>query len=115
MILNLTQHPASPEQRKSGVVEPSGKSEIKNLLTFEEPPSKNEMRTRAIKLTNMAHNQNAPKVMIGGAPFFMSSLEKTLKEKGIEPIYAFTKRVVQENPETGEKKSIFKHEGFIAV
>jgi hypothetical protein len=55
--------------------------------------------------------------MIGGAPFFMSTLEKTLKEYGIKPLYAFSKRESVEENENGIiiKKSIFKHIGFVEV
>ena len=57
--------------------------------------------------------------MIGGAPYFMSTLEKKLKEYGIKPLYSFSKRIVEESEDkdTGEvvKKTIFKHLGFVEV
>ena len=56
------------------------------------------------------------KVMIGGAPWFMSSLEKELEAKGFKPVYAFSERVsVEQKQEDGSVKkiNIFRHAGFI--
>lgn len=58
------------------------------------------------------------KVMIGGAPFFTASLEHALKEKGIQPVYAFSKRVsteIQQKDGSVEKVNVFKHLGFVEV
>lgn len=56
--------------------------------------------------------------MIGGAPYLMSALESTLKEKGVQPLYAFSERVsVEKTTETGEviKTSTFQHKGWVEV
>jgi len=56
------------------------------------------------------------KVMIGGAPYLMSSLEKELRRWGLVPVYAFSKReCVEEQKEDGSvvKRTVFKFEGFI--
>ena len=118
MILNLTQHKPTEEQIKAGVIDPSEiKSEIQALLTFDEIPSKEEMEERAIRLARIVYSEGINKAMIGGAPYFMSTLERVLKENGIQPLYAFSKRVVEEvETENGfEKKVIFKHLGFVEV
>jgi len=117
MILNLTQHFASKEQIEEGVFEPEDKEKVKKLLTFNELPSKEEIKERARLLTGIAIVEGAEKAMIGGAPYLMSSLEKKLKEFDIQPVYAFSKRIVEETEKDGEiiKKSIFKHIGFIEV
>lgn len=55
MILNLTQHTVTPEQEAQLVVEPRmTKEKIRELLTFEEIPSKEEIEVRAEKLARIA-------------------------------------------------------------
>ncbi len=112
-ILNLTQHHASNEQVKSGVKEPENKALIQDLLTFDSIPTKDELENRAAILAEYAHDSGAKSAMIGGAPFFMAPLEIALIAKGIQPLYAFSQRVYEEDPATREKKSIFKHIGFV--
>lgn len=117
-IINLTQHAASPEQRLAGVVEPHDKNEVCQLLTFTEIPAPEVLVFRAEKLVAIATQSGADQAMIGGAPFFMSTLERLLREKGIEPVYAFSKResveVVNENGEV-VKTNVFKHTGFVRL
>lgn len=112
-ILNLTQHSASGEQVESGVVEPENKSLVQGLLTFDSIPDKDELEKRATLLAEYTHDCGAKLAMIGGAPFFMAPLEIALIAKGIKPLYAFSQRVSEEDPATGEKKSTFKHIGFV--
>jgi len=112
MIINLTQHIATPEQRKAGVFDPACKKVIQKLLTFDELPTKDEIEQRARKLATLAYLYNAKKAMIGGAPFLMASLEKALKERNITPVYAFSRREVIEES-NGKKISVFKHLGFV--
>ena len=55
-------------------------------------------------------------VMIGGAPWFMSSLELALIKEGFTPIYAFSERVSVDVPQEDgsvKKTNEFKHVGFI--
>lgn len=55
-------------------------------------------------------------VMIGGAPFFMSHLENFLRRNGLAPVYAFSRRIVEEQQQAGgttKKIAVFKHEGFV--
>jgi hypothetical protein len=125
MILNLTQHPATPDQVAAGVVEPSAeqKAEIKELLTFNSLPNRGEIERRASRLAQLARKILSERmdlqgqVMIGGAPFLMTSLEKALIEEGLRPLYAFSKREVVEEVQGGKvvKKSVFKHAGFVKV
>jgi hypothetical protein len=119
-IANLTQHKPTTEQIKAGVEHLSEKeNEIKTLLTFENIPTIEEMEDRAERLAKIVKEEGVyDATMIGGAPYFMSILEKKLKEYGIKPLYSFSKReVIEETNENGEviKKSIFKHIGFIEV
>jgi hypothetical protein len=55
-IINLTQHPATPEQRAAGVVDlsPEGRETISRLLTFADIPEGAEVRVRAGMLAQIA-------------------------------------------------------------
>jgi len=117
-ILNLTQHSATPEQQKAGVVEldKTQKQEVIKLLTFDYIPSKSEMNIRASQIADIAHEKGANRAMIGGAPFFMSHLEDALRVRGVVPLYAFSRREsVEEHLENGEvrKVNVFRHLGFV--
>jgi len=148
VILNLTQHNATEEQKKAGVIDlPQLYQErLKTLLTFNELPDCEEIKKRAEAIGNLVEEFLTDKLspirdevreimqldvgrrinefkklglgfMIGGAPYLMSALEEELKYFGI-PLYAFTKRVVEEiKKEDGsvEKKAVFRHEGFVPV
>jgi len=115
-IINLTQHPATQDQIKAGVVEPANKKEVQNLLTFNQIPNRDEIIARAEALADIALASGYKKALIGGAPYLMAPLERALKKRGIEPLYAFSIREVVEQtlPDGSTKKiSIFKHAGFI--
>ena len=121
-ILNLTQHIATKEQIEVGVFEPENKNEVKEFLTFNKIPTKTEIVASAIALASLAKEEcekhNCKKVMIGGAPYLMSALERWLKKYGLQPVYAFSKRVSIDEPQPNGsviKKAIFKHEGFIEI
>lgn len=117
-IINLTQHPASAEQIEAGVIDLPKESGLSLALTFNELPTKETIQNRANLITGIAMMNGATHAMIGGAPFLMSALEHTLKEKDIVPLYAFSQRIsVEKTTETGEviKTSIFQHKGFVEV
>lgn len=121
-IINLTQHWISEEQREAGVENlPSEKMEkLKKLLTFEEIPNEDYMVRRAEKIGDMltgvefwGRQQAEMKAMIGGFQPFMPILANMLLTRfGIKSVYAFTKRVVEEDG-NGNKTSVFKHIGFV--
>lgn len=124
MIINLTQHNASPEQLTAGVVDVSAelKDYLSALLTFSTLPTKEEIDEAAMKVAAMAvfctQGSTAPAAMIGGAPFFMAPLEVALRHCGIKPLYAFSERVSEEKMDadgTVRKVNIFKHKGFVEV
>ena len=116
-IINMTQHTATPEQIEAGVFDPTPviAQQIKTLLTFDEIPSPNEMARRAKLLAVLADEAGADAAMIGGAPFFMSALERTLAGLRVKPLYAFSRRESVEEVVNGQtvKKSVFKHAGFV--
>ena len=131
MILNLTQHAATPEQKAQLVVEPRmTKEKIRELLTFEEIPTKEEIEARASELARIAASEASfyagetdnriwvTRVMIGGAPYLMGALEKALRECGFTPVYAFSKResIDQPQPDGSVRKvAVFRHLGFVEV
>ncbi len=131
MILNLTQHNVTDEQKAQLVVEPRmTKEKIKKLLTFEEIPTKEEIEVRATKLAEIAVSEASmyagdtdnmiwiTRVMIGGAPYLMGALEKALRECGFTPVYAFSKRESEEIPQPDgsvKKIQVFRHLGFVEV
>ncbi len=119
-ILNLTQHEATSDQKKAGVREVVSKARVRQLLTFEELPSKKELRYRARELAWIAEAYNAEcdRVMIGGAPYLMPFLERALKRVGMKPVYAFSKReCIEEKMTDGSvrKMQVFRHIGFVEV
>jgi len=126
VIINLTQHKATPEQVNAGVINLEGDSlkKLKELLSFESLPEKKWIAARAMGIASLGLQEVFEKgldtaaVMIGGAPFLMPFLEAKCKELDLKPVYAFSERVSEESlgPE-GQvvKKSVFKHVGFVEV
>lgn len=116
MIINMTQHPATPEQLEAGVFEPADKAQVQRLLTFDSIPSREEMQERARLLANIAKSYGCEAAMIGGAPFFMAPLEAALMAAGLKPLYAFsTREAVEEIQPDGsvKKTAVFKHAGWV--
>ena len=120
-IYNLTQHVGTNDQRKSGLVEPNPetKKTIQQILTFNNIKETNieKMRKRAVTLATICLLKGYKKALIGGAPFFMPVLAEILFEKGIHPVFAFSKRKSVEEKKDGKviKKSIFQFEGWIEL
>jgi hypothetical protein len=128
-IMNLTQHKATPEQKDAGVFDlsPEEREHLSTLLTFEEPPTLQEMETRATAVCRLAEQAFGEEggdmlatgeaaTMIGGAPFFMSTLERALGLGGFNPCYAFSRResVEQTQPDGSVRKvNVFRHVGFV--
>ena len=133
LMINLTQHSFSADQlaefQQAGVeVIDLDTAHIRAQISFDELPAREEIAQRARDLARWVWDQvetleSKRKVdlrrpiytMIGGAPFFMGPLEKALGACDMAPVYAFSKRAVVEDPETGQKTSVFKHEGFVVV
>ena len=127
MIVNLTQHPATPEQVAAGVVDlaPARRADLVELLTFDEIPERSDMLERAHAIaelhwreSDVAEDGPVHAAMIGGAPFFMASLECVLRESGITPLYAFSRResVEETQPDGSVRKiNVFRHAGFVGL
>lgn len=118
--LNLTIHPATPDQIAAGVVELSDAQDRKTVtdwLTFNHAPHPEETQLAAMKIAVIAFEAtDAERAMIGGALWLMGPLEKALRLVGIEPVYAFSIRTsVEETMPDGSvvKKNVFKHLDFV--
>jgi hypothetical protein len=132
IILNLTQHPATPEQIAAGVVDLIGDNleALKALLTFEDINSTLHRHDRAEQLAKMVadivlqgnpdylhEDGTAIHCMIGGAPFLMGPLEAALLKHNRVPVYAFSVRESVEEPQPDgsvKKINVFKHGGFVS-
>ena len=123
-ILNLTQHKCTEDQKIAGVVDLDEEyyNKLCELLTFETIPTQDEMRNIAqticymVGINEWGFGKDRPQAMIGGAPFFMSTLEATLISWSVVPVYAFSKRQSIETymaDGTVKKTSVFLHGGFV--
>ena len=114
IILNLTQHSTTLDQLKAKVVEPCDKAKVKELLTFETLPTKQEVESRATELAAIANQYHCRYAMIGGAPFLMEPLQRHLSYAGIRALFSFSVRQSVEEVVDNEvqKKTIFRHTGF---
>lgn len=123
MILNLTQHPATPEQIAQGVVDmPADEwAALIGRLTVDVLPTRAEIEARCADIAMLAATVfecHPAQAMIGGAPWMMSALEGALIDQGIAPVYAFS---VRESIETAQpdgsvrKSNVFKHIGFVGL
>ncbi len=126
MIINLTQHKATPEQIAAGVIDlpEDERQDLVSLLTFDSIPTRKEMEARSNDISELAcfnglgGNGDDPfpnAAMIGGAPYFMRHLEDALMDKAITPLYAFSARESVELVIDGKtvKQSVFRHVGFV--
>ena len=128
MIINLTQHQASPEQIVLGVVDlPTEQREtLSQLLTFDDCPVTEEIKERAEAIAELAcynglsgDEGDSPFIdtaMIGGALWLMAPLAQALKERGIEPFFAFSVRETEEQTQADgsvRKVVVFRHTGWV--
>ena len=119
MIVNLTQHPATPDQLAAGVVDLSEPTlgALRRLLTFEDLPDDGEVYRRAVAIAEIAEASGCSHAMLGGAPFLMAPLEREVAHRSIEPVYAFSRRESIEEPQPDgsvRKVNVFRHAGFVA-
>jgi hypothetical protein len=122
-VLNLTQHPATAEQKDAGVFDLGGmrREALIAALTFYECPTELEVWERAQTIADLAtqtaeSGQAFTDVMIGGAPFLMPSLRSAIERAGFCVCYAFSKREsVEYTDDDGNvvKRSVFRHAGFV--
>ena len=118
MIINLTQHAATPEQLAVGVFDlpPDVRGRLVKWLTFDTIPCRDELLYAAEGIGLIAFHGGYKRAMIGGAPYLMAPLEQDLKRWGVEVLYAYSRREsVEETLPDGSvrKVMIFRHAGFI--
>lgn len=119
-IVNLTQHPATPDQIEAGVFDLEGMDldNLKAALTFRWLPRRDELSYRVETLCGLAERADAEAAMIGGATYLMPPLADALRNRGIAPLASFTARVsVEAQLDDGSvaKSSVFKHLGFVEM
>lgn len=127
-MINLTQHPATPEQLASGVrdVGPEFQGMVNAALNFTSLPTRTEISISAVALAKIAgalfarekvgHAMPDRMAMIGGAPYLMAPLEEALRQLGVGVCYAFSQREsVEEVQADGSvrKVAVFRHAGFV--
>lgn len=128
MIINLTQHAASPEQIAQGVTDLRGEQRdaLVTLLTFSELPDVQEILDRASDIAELAcynglggDESDSPlitRAMIGGALWLMAPLATALRERNIDPVFAFSVRETEEQTQADgsvRKVAVFRHVGWI--
>ena len=118
-IINLTGKFTTCEQLEVGVFAPEDEDvdKIKELLVFQKYPTENDIEKRAKALVDIANKYEVLYAMIDGPSFFMSSLEKALKNDNIQPLYSFGKMITEEveYPDGVINNTRYKHEAFIMV
>lgn len=118
MIINLTQHQATPDQIEAGVVDlpPDQRAALTELLTFRELTDAKARQARAAAIADLAAEQGHGKAMLGGAPWLIAPLEAALISRGIVPLYSFSVRQSEEVtlPDGSvQKVSVHRHLDFI--
>lgn len=120
MLVNMTQHQATPDQLAAGVhdLTAEGRTILSKNMTFSSPPSRETLLSCAEYLIQIIEGEypNATTVMIGGAPYLMAPLVERLTAHGIAAIYSFTKREsvdVHNADGSVTKNAIFKHVGWV--
>ena len=137
LLVNLTQHTLTKEQfshNGENLVEVTFKpyngvskgsaDYVKHMLNFTSLPTRDEIISRATALADYAegllsqakNDNDRLFALVGGAPYLMGALETALKERGIQPLYAFSQRESVETINadgTVVKTAVFKHKGYI--
>lgn len=119
MLLNMTQHDATPEQKADGVVDIPDmevRKLVRRVLTFEELPTQAQIEERAELLATVVQELGYRAALIGGAPYLMPELEQALTRHGILPCYSFSIRESTEKVSAGgnvRKITVFRHLGLI--
>lgn len=114
-VINLTQHTFSAEQVQDLIN--MGLEIVDGVYpsNFEEMPTVATLEERAAEQAAQAAELGCTAAMIGGAPYYMAPLERALKARGIQPLYAFSQResVEQTQPDGSVRKvAVFRHLGF---
>lgn len=113
-IINMTGKPATPEQLEAGVIEPTEaeQAEIRRLLSFDSLPYAEDLRDRALVLSNIAKQyEECHYAMIDGPTFFIPDFEYAVFEVWKIPVYPFYIRTTLNEDVSKDK---FTHLGFVS-
>lgn len=118
MILNLSQDSATAEQLQAGVVDlpEAERQRLEEAMTFEDLPTRVQIQEACDTIASIAVRLNAYTAMIGGDPWMMSTLEQTLAQVGVRPLYAFSVKESVESvqPDGSVRKTeVLRHLGFV--
>lgn len=118
MILNLTQHAATDEQRAAGAIEVAAadKKRLTAALTFNDAPTLRSMLDAVRVVADMADVYGIRNVMVGCAPWLQCELIEELEHRGYSAWFAFSRResVDQPQPDGSVRKvAIFRHVTWI--
>ena len=126
MILNITQHAATEEQKAAGVVDmsPVDREMLACVLTFVDIPTSQEIWSKAMGLLTMAvrefNSLGVPEgervALIGGALWLMEPLAIALRDCDIKPVFSFSQRESAEKTAADGsvvKTNVFRHVGFV--
>lgn len=97
-ILNLTERPATQEQKELGVVDLSDQERelLVDALTFDESPKVGGSKRvpgciydRARRIVDLTRGKDFGKVMIDGPPYFMPQLQYNLEVEDLQVVYPY--------------------------
>ena len=128
MILNLTLHPATHEQRAAGVVDLDGPrlERLRSILTFDACPMDTDVARASILIVEIVwdwaeHDRpvaGSLRAMIGGPIFLVPALSSRLVLYGVQPVCAFlVHRSVELIQPDGsiQKVDVLRHAGFVSI
>lgn len=96
---------------------PAKQKEVSAWLTFNTPPTSPVITQRAALIAQVAAEvPECNTAMIGGALWLMAPLTAALRERGIEPVFAFSVRDTEEQKQPDgsiRKTTVFRHAGFV--
>ena len=115
-IINLTKHPATPEQILAGVVDlpDQVRKDIKKWTFFPHVPTLHDIGVAASEIVKHLEDVeiNTEMVLIGGgAPWLLPTLRSMLVNMGKRPMMLYTKTVWNSQKQRQERR----HGGFIPL
>ena len=119
MILNLTQHRTTAQQRDQGIsdLSPEDHAAWSQAITFTNIHTIPEQTHKAVAFAvSLARKYNATDAMIGGAMWLIAPLASALRDAGVRVWFAFSERrtVEHQNQDgTVTKTTVFEHAGLV--
>jgi hypothetical protein len=118
-VINLTKYRATPDQIEAGVLDVTDSlfGQLRVALTFDKPPTPDEIIKRSQAIVDVAREADNVNVMIGGDLWMIPIIERLLYTNGFSVWYPLSKIVfkhVTKHDGTIEKMMVFHHEGFVS-